>query len=482
MQLTEILLVEYPFSGYLGKAFYFAPMPLYSDRDDPYILKVVSDVAGSIEVVAPGLGINTTNPLAPGMTEVSLGDLLASDDGIDDKGIQIFSTVDVTIYVIEGIYWGGYGKITSLMPVTDSATAFVVQSYPTDWNSRKSHFIAVGTEDFTEVYIKLKTATGGNITFKDVEYGDGDVIHITLNWLQTFYAYLYANDLSGSVIESTKPVVVLSGADCVDIPKDVSGGCNIIESQMIPVSQWGNEFIVPPLYPAIRSPVRVYAFHNYTQINVTYIGRVHGNFVPESFALTLHQEEFWERTDTSPLTKTVVISSDKTISVVLYGASEGESDGQKSNPFMIVVPETRQYPTTTATFPTLQYGDLLKKERPFENYAVIILKKSNAHDLKYNAHELDIVQNYTALVPDNEYAVVITQLDNVTQHTISLVNHSTPIPMAVFVYGMARFESYGFVAGFHFIYTGTGNRKMPDFFYFRNLVIDTSKKCAKISH
>ena len=433
-------------------------MPLYSDRDDPYILKVVSDVAGSIEVVAPGIGINTTHPLAPGMTEISLGDLLVSAGGIDDKGIQIFSSVDVTIYVVEGIYWGGYGKITSLMPVTDSATAFVVQSYLTDWDTRKSHFIVVGTEDFTEVYITLKTATDGNITFENVEYGDGDVIRITLNWLQTFYAYLYANDLSGSVIESNKPVVVLSGADCIDIPKDVSGGCNIIESQMIPVRQWDNDFIVPPLYPASRSPVRVYAIHNYTQVNITYIDA--GNSVSASFALTLNLGEFWERTDTSPLTKPVVISSAKMVSVVLYGASKGESDGQKSNPFMLVVPGIRQYATTTATFPTLQYGDLLKKERPFENYAVIILKKSNAHDLQYNAHELDIVQNYTALISDDEYAVVITQLDNVTQHTVSVVNHSTPIPMAVFVYGMARFESYGFVAGFNFINTGTGNRKM----------------------
>ena len=225
---------------------------------------------------------------------------------------------------------------------------------------------------------------------------------------------------------------------------------------MIPVSQWGNEFLVPSLYPEIRIPVRVYAIHNNSKINVTYVGLFAST---SSFAVTLNRGEFWERTSSNPY-MSVFIFSDKVTSVVLYCASKGESDGHKSNPFMLVVPEIRQYSTMATTFPTLQFGELLKEERPFENYAVIILKQGYSNDLRYNTHELKNVQSDTIPISDDTYKVIVTRLDNVTQHTLSAVNNSNPLTMAVFVYGMARFESYGFVAGFEFIDTVTGNRKV----------------------
>ena len=440
------------FAGYLGRTFFLAPMPLYSVNNDPYILKIVSNVAGSVQVVASGLEINMTYSLTPGITEISLGDLQVSASGVDNKGIQVTTTVDVTVYVIEGLYWGGYGKVMSLTPVFSSAKAFVVQGYKTDWDSRKSHFIVIATEDSTDVNITLRTAAAGNFTYRNIIYEDGDIINITLNWLQTFYVYFYANDLSGSVIESNKPVVVLSGADCVDIPKHGGGGCNIIESQMTPVSQWGNLYIVPPVYPAVRCHVRLFAFHNDSQISVT------AKF--DSGNITLNRGEFWETTHLcSSHGQPVVISSDKGISVVLYGASAGESDEHKSNPFMLVVPEIRQYSTSAATFHTLQYGDYSKNERPFENYAAIVSKKSFLPQLEYNGSAPDILRNYSVTDALNEYIVVIIPLENATSHTISMVNTSTPIPMAVFVYGMARFESYGFVAGAKFIYAGNRNDK-----------------------
>ena len=445
--------MSFNFSGNLGRKFYLASMPLYNDPSEPLplLLKIISNSAGTVQVIIPALNINTTYSLTPKLTEISISGLgiRADSIGIDNKGIQITSTVEVSIYVVEGATWGGYGKVMPVVPVISSAQVFVVQSYKTVWDSRKSHFIVIATEDSTDVKITLKTTSPGNLTYRNTIFKDGDVIHITLNQLHTFYAYLFANDMSGSLIESNKPVTVLSGADCVDIPKDAGGGCNMIESQMTPVSQWGRLYIVPPLHQA-RCHVRLFAYYNDSQISVS------AEFDFET-NVTLNKGEFWETTIYSSQAQPIIISSNKDVNVVLYGASAGESDGHKSNPFMLVVPEVNQYSTSTAPFPTLTYGESLKNERLFQNFATIVLKKTSIYQLHYNGISPQIIQNYSVL---NDYSVVVIALKNVTTHTISTVNTSTPIPMAVLVYGMARFESYGFVAGFKFI--NTGNREVSN--------------------
>ena len=431
-------------SDYMGTTFYLAAMPAYNSQRDllPVQLKIVSNEAGTVRVILPALQINRTYLLTPKVTNISItgSEVIADAIGIDNKGIQILSTVEVAVHVIEGHAYAGSGKVMSLMPVIDSAKVFVVQSYETDWNIRKSHFVIIATEDLTDVDIKLKTASLGNVTYNNMIYKDGDIISITLNRLQTFYVYIFANDLSGSLIESNKPIAVFSGTDCVDIPRR-GGGCNIIESQMIPVSQWGNVFVVPTIYPG-RCHVRVFAFHNTTRISVRAKFDLGRN-------ITLNQGEFWETTLYGSQAQPLIISGDTVVSIVLYGASIGSSDEHKSNPFMLVVPDIHQYSTLATTFPTLLYGDSVTNERPYENYAAIVLLEDSFSQLQYNGHAPDVLQNYSL---PNEFTVVITPLKNVTTHTISTVSMSTP--MLVFVYGMARYESYGFVAGYTVINAG----------------------------
>ena len=409
-------------------------------------LKIISNEAGTVQVVMPTIKINMTYVLTPKQTDISITNpgLRAESIGIDNKGIQIISNVDVAVYVIGGDTLEGRANVMSVIPVTDSAKVFVAQSYESyqnDWNVRKSHFIIVATEDLTNVNITLKTASPGNVTYSNMIFKDGDIIRITINRLQTFYAFLFENDLSGSVIKSNKPIVVFSGCDCVLIPK-FSLNCDVIESQMTPVSQWGNKYIVPTVYPG-RCHIRVYAFHNATHVSVN-----------ATFDLTLNQGEFWETTLYGSQAQPFIISGDTVVSVVLYGASytDGKLGGNTTNPFMLVVPDTNQYSTSASMFPTLLYpDDLLRHLRSFDNYAAIIVLNASFSQLQYNGMALDILQNYSL---PNEYTIVIIKLKNVTTHTISKVNTSAPLPLAVFVYGISWYESYGFVAGLKLNYTG----------------------------
>ena len=62
------------------------------------------------------------------------------------------------------------------------------------------------------------------------------------------------NELTGSVIESTKPVGVFGGHTCMNVPIGV-GTCDAETEQVPPISAWGNEYAVLPApnRPALRS-------------------------------------------------------------------------------------------------------------------------------------------------------------------------------------------------------------------------------------
>ena len=428
------------FSGYLGKAFYFSIMR-YSDVT--LLLKIFSNEAGNVQVIIPLLGINRTYLLLPSAIDtisISLPRMKDKATRLDNRGIQIVSTVDVAIYAIEMIstrFWGHYVK--QLMPVTNSSKVFVLQSYETELNTNSgSRFIIIATEDLTDITIKLRTASPASVTYNNITYIDGDIINITLNRLQTFYAYLNENDLSGSLIESNKPIAVFSGAYCVKIPNFV-GVHNDIESQMIPVSHWGYEYIVPPIY-LHQCHVRVFAFHNATRISVNAKFDLGSN-------ITLNQGEFWETQLYGFQAQPLVISSDTVVSVVLYGASITSWDKRNGRPFMMVVPDIRQYSASAKTFPTLE----IIWKYAYENYAAIVVLEASCNQLRYNGISPDILQTYDVLT---NYTVVIISLKNVTIHTIS--SASSTIPMSVFVFGLGRFDSYGFVAGF--VSNNAGNK------------------------
>ena len=91
----------------------------------------------------------------------------------------------------------------------------------------------------------------------------GDVIELTLGALEVmhlltelpmplFEGAAEGQDLTGTRIESERPVSVFSGHECTFYPGDEEA-CDHLEEQMTPVDTWGSRFILSPL--AQRGPV-----------------------------------------------------------------------------------------------------------------------------------------------------------------------------------------------------------------------------------
>jgi IgGFc binding protein len=59
-----------------------------------------------------------------------------------------------------------------------------------------------------------------------------------------------AKDLTGSAIESNKPVGIFGGSECVNIPVTYPY-CDLTQQQILPIAQWGHEYALVPYRPRI---------------------------------------------------------------------------------------------------------------------------------------------------------------------------------------------------------------------------------------
>jgi len=80
-------------------------------------------------------------------------------------------------------------------------------------------------------------------------------------------------DLTGSRIESTAPLAVFSGHDCLRIPYDTDA-CHHVEELLLPIEAWGQEFVIgaphrPDMAATSAAQYRVVALEDGTTVHVS---------------------------------------------------------------------------------------------------------------------------------------------------------------------------------------------------------------------
>jgi hypothetical protein len=89
-----------------------------------------------------------------------------------------------------------------------------------------------------------------HVLFDGQNYTANDNITVTLDAYQTVQiqadAMFKGNDLTGARITADKPVAVVSGTSCANIPID-SGSCDHLEEMIPPLISWGKNFRSAPI-------------------------------------------------------------------------------------------------------------------------------------------------------------------------------------------------------------------------------------------
>lgn len=153
---------------------------------------------------------------------------------------------------------------TLLLPVTVLSANYATLAWPST-TSRPSLLAVTATQDGTDVQVfgNASVVAGGGIDGSGngtVSMDRGDVLQILADHAAGPDAY--GADLTGTGITANKPIQVIAGNSCANIPEPRTEACDHVEHAMLPAETLGTDYILTfPAAPASQSPhvVRVVA-------------------------------------------------------------------------------------------------------------------------------------------------------------------------------------------------------------------------------
>lgn len=288
------------------------------------ILFITGDTATSGTVSIPGLAFTSPFTVTPGtVTSVTIPSSaqVTTSNIIENLGIHVVSTAEVTVYGLNRVPFTTDAFLG--LPTDILGTEYINLGYKNTNVVNATQFGIVATQDNTAVTITPTVTTG--IRVAGVPY------LTTLNQGQT-YQLRNTNsapaDLTGSIIQSDKPIAVFGGHQCANIPNGNTLACDHIVEQLTPTSTWGQAFLTVPLATRINGDTfRILAAQNSTEV------RINGSLV-----VTLNRGQFYEQI----IVGQSEITTTKPVLVAQY--SNGTTfDGVTSDPFETLIPPKEQF-------------------------------------------------------------------------------------------------------------------------------------------
>ncbi|ELU15114.1 hypothetical protein CAPTEDRAFT_228583 [Capitella teleta] len=356
--------------------------------------------------------------------------LVASvDDVITKLGLFVVADNKVSLQLSKSVQASSDGYVA--IPLTEGSTEFYVASYDPFPGSHSTYAIAA-LEDNT--CVEVYSVNGSQHT---------RVAFVSLDSFEVYNGLSDTTDFTGYHVLSTKPVTVLGGHMCAQVPKGILF-CDHISSQLPPVEEWGTEFVVPGIRG--RRNTAGYIYRVLGSVDDTKV-RLDGTAVATISRGSQFYEGFVDRTFQS-----IVISCSQPCLVVQYNVgylydnqeqSSNDQDLKRTDPYMMLIPAMRNY-LTTLRFGTANYiADETVQE--FENHLALVVPTGSKGMVTLNLEYLPTDTLWTDLL--NGYSVTNFEID----HGLYNVRSDTgDVKMMAFVYGHGRshITAYGYPAGY----------------------------------
>ena len=316
-----------------------------------------------------------------------------------------------------------------------STYKYIVASYVSAFGGVESAvaIIAQYNETLLSITPKLDTVIGTTLT------SAGMTTNVTLQEAETLL--IQSNgDLTGLTVVSNKPLAVLSGHECTNVPRPVRA-CDPLVEQIPPVSSWGRQFATAPLRGRQSFDVfRVLASEDST---VVVVNCTSGDPETESTnSYQLGEGNFTEFSVTSD--QYCFIQGSANILVVQY-ATGFNTDRVTGDPSMTIVPAIAQY-CNQYSLPTIQAND---GSITFTHYMNILIPVSfyQQEQIFLNNQPLNSYSlNFTTIEQDGNPLVYAAQVD-LTEGVHTLYHTNPAATLGVIMYGLATANSYGHPGG-----------------------------------
>lgn len=260
--------------GYVaaGGREYWIALPKQSGNGDPIIhLNLVgkAGTTGAISIADNSFAaINFTIP-ASGFYETTIAatSQVSGDQITLNKGLHITSNDDVLTYIISEQQYTTDGFLA--YPTVGLGKDYYVISYnglySGSWNY-PSQAAIVASQDNTAITVTRPGGSPENVTINKGQVYS--ILHPT------------GGDLTGTRVQSDKPVAVMGSVDCANVPTG-TGTCDHLVEQMLATPDWDVEYVVPPL-AADGQMTRVIAAEDNTQV-----------FKNGTLVATLNAGQYW---------------------------------------------------------------------------------------------------------------------------------------------------------------------------------------------
>ena len=377
-------------------------------------LFIAGETATSVTVSISDPAFIQTFDVTPGLAtriDIPSAAMLVSPETVENKGIYVTADAEVTVY---GLNLMGNSMDAYLgLPTDVLGTEYLTMNYA-NYVPRIPGLPNIGivaTQDDTTVSVVPSADTSGNLS--------GVEFTINMSQGQTYYieGSSFDSDLTGTLITSDKPVAVVSGAECMEVP-DGFDYCDHIVEQMPPTSAWGREFVTLPLATRLNGDTfRFLASVDGTTININ-----------GSLVATLDRGEFHEQI----VSEESVISASQPILVAQYSNST-TYDGVASDPFMMLIPPYEQF-LAEYTLSTLD------DSRFPINYINVVTPAAGVGAIELDGNP----------IPASEFMPIGTSGFSGAQLAVAVGSHTLvgTLPFGAFSYGYGDFlRSYGYPGG-----------------------------------
>ncbi|MFH1051982.1 MAG: T9SS type A sorting domain-containing protein [bacterium] len=361
-----------------GTEFYFTFLPSIKLADVGYYhsLYISSNVKTKVTITVERMNFENiyyTNPneimeinLDPAITSCyrrNERDKPESWEVWSEAGVHVVADAPIICYGLTDNHSSETSDGFIALPVESLGKEYIISSYLDHGLDSFDYYTSYSgiTAGFDSTFVRF--TLGGNDCSKTTgglssgEYHDyllqrGDVLLIA--------SIGTGADLSGSKVDASKPVSVVSGNLCANVPSDCYI-CNLLEEMEIPTYAWGKTYHVTPIWWRKKnSIIKIYAKEPMTSIyrDGEFLGIIRTAGGIEGIGY-LHLRA----DDGEP--RPIVISGDKPISVTQYNTGHNE-DSVESKPFQMTLVPVENY-VNEITFHTPEIGGWASHEYHYYN-------------------------------------------------------------------------------------------------------------------
>ncbi|XP_061179046.1 uncharacterized protein LOC133187646 [Saccostrea echinata] len=365
---------------------------------------------------------NRINSINKGATTLSIPARMRSIDfKTENKAMILESSEPVSVFTLNH---DGYSSDSTLILPTDRlGTKYVVGStepYSSRDSSHKSQVAIAALHNDTTVKVTLKLKSKGTFLYQNLKYRNGDKINFKLNRLENFQ-FSHTSDLTGTFVESNKPIAVFSGNRCNKLQR--FGYCSHLIEQLPPVDNLDNQFIVPPSLESSGTRVRIVA--------------------AKKTKVIFHFDDSKREKVLKPGTSkdveiyghhSIYIQADGPIMVLSFAVRLGRRG--EGDPYMSVVPGFNQY---------LSGYYILVPNGYTKNYLSIMVKAASKAKLRIDDKALfdDNISSEIRVQAEREkYLVLIVRVD-AGGHKVETLDKSR---FGLMIHGQKDGDSYGYAA------------------------------------